>query len=151
MLQSKNLEIRSQSTLTRVDGNFEISIYSGEITKLCVFEMTAKLKKSFSTLPIGFYDVLFDRVKDSNFNDQRQIDSVNHVVDNCIYPQPTVAQFLQYDLRIKLYSYKDMVKLVNTDPKAFEKHAAVLLPDGKSLWASLEDIETYKLTKYEKQ
>src|SRR5574343_469715 len=67
-------------------GECFISKYSGELTATVLSKSVAKIKASFPQLPPEFYSILIDRVKDVGFCDKRLIDSVNYVIDNCIYP-----------------------------------------------------------------
>lgn len=129
--------------------HYNLSLYSGELTPGGVVEATAKIKKAFPALPPEFFDVLIDMVKNECFSDNRFMDAVNNVIKNCEYPTPTVAKFLSFDKSVKLYTYSDMIKLVNTDRKAFEKHKAIKVQGTKEpLWAHISDIERYKLERY---
>lgn len=56
-----------------------------------------KLKKAFPTLPEEFYDILCERIKEHELTDKRLIKAVNYVIDNCVYPTPTIANFILYD------------------------------------------------------
>jgi hypothetical protein len=57
----------------------------------------AKIKKAFPALPVEFYDILCEKIKEHNFTDHRLVKAVNHVIDSCIYPTPTIAQFITFD------------------------------------------------------
>lgn len=122
----------------------EISIYTGELTARVIVENAAKIKKSFPTLPIGFYQVFDERLKENNFTDTRLIDAVNHVIDTCVYPQPTIAQFISYDKRIKLYTYSQYCKLC--DEGDGKNYLPVKVGNNTSpVWAHINDINEYKL------
>ena len=121
-----------------------ISIYSGELTKEGMVEAIKTIKSSFPTLPDSFYVILTDRVRDNGFSDQRLLDAVKHVIDNCVYPQPTIAQFISYDAKIKTYSYHE----------AFDNGAETLKPvrlpnRNKPVWVRFDDIEKYNLLLWE--
>jgi len=88
----------------------EISIYSGHLTPLGITESMIKIKRSFPELDKEFYDILQDRLKENKFCDSRLKDAVNHVIDHCVYPRPTIAEFISYDKRVRLYSYYEAVE-----------------------------------------
>jgi len=106
-----------------------------------------KLKKAFPQLGAGFIDVFNDRIKANGYTDERLNDALAHVIDNCIYPTPTIAQFISYDRKMTLYNHSDMLKLNDTlNGKAFESHKAVLIGENTfPVWAHVNDIEKYKL------
>lgn len=56
-----------------------------------------KVSQAFPTLPEPFYDLLCERIKEHGFTDERLKKSVNYVIDHCIYPTPTIAQFISFD------------------------------------------------------
>lgn len=105
----------------------------------------AKIKKSFPGLPIGFYQVFDERLKANNFTDERLTDAVNHVIDTCVYPTPTIANFISFDRRIKVYTYAQYCKLCdegdgnNYLPVAINKNV-------KPVWAHINDISQFNLT-----
>lgn len=98
-------------------GDCFISKYSGELTAQALSRSVAKIKASFPQLPPEFYSILIDRVKAVGFCDERLIDSVNYVIDNCIYPTPTIANFLSFDKKKRLYSYKEVADLIDKGDK----------------------------------
>lgn len=139
------------SRLIKKDGYYEISIYDDELTTENIITGTIKLKKSFPALPKEFFDVFADRIKNNNFTDKRLNDSINHVIDNCIYPTPTIAQFISFDKRIKLYTYYDMIKMNDKTQGVFSQFRPIKV-DGisKPMYASISDIELYNLEPYKK-
>ena len=125
----------------------EISIYKGELHPECIFENVGRIKKSFPTLPIDFFDVFDDRLKANGFTDERLNDAVAHVIDTCIYPTPTIAQFISFDKTIKLYSYEDMVKKTEEfGPEIWNTYISIQFPDRvKKAWVHVDDIKKYNL------
>jgi len=128
-------------------GRNEISVYTGELTTPCIIKQVKKIKNAFPALPSGFYDILTDRIKDLNFSDERFMDSVNNLIDTCIYPQPTIANIISWDKRIKLYNYQEIVALVDRHGEVvWTSYKAVKINGFKSrVYASVTDIERYKL------
>ena len=122
----------------------EVSLYKGELTTAVVVDSVAKIKKAFPQLPAGFYDAFTDRIKDNEFCDERLTDAVNFVIDNCIYPQPTIANFISYDKTVKFKTHEQMCK-----EDLWSSHVAVKFPDmPKVVWVYANDVERYKLIKY---
>ena len=130
-----------------------ISLYAGELTPQCLVRSIGVIKKSFPALPLGFYDILIDRIQENKFSDERLTDAVNHVIENCIYPTPTIAQFLSWDKRIEVLNFDAMLKKVNEfggdemAGKIFaEQYSSILLPDReKPVWIHVNDIKMYNL------
>lgn len=125
----------------------EISVYDGELTPKCLIESVAVIKKSFPALPIGFYDVFTDRLKANGFSDERLKDAIAHVIDTCVYPQPTIAQFISYDKKIKLNSYEDMLKKLNEfGPDVWNSYKMIKMADRiKPVWVHVDDVKKIRL------
>jgi hypothetical protein len=140
------LRTLSQTNLEVIQGN-EISLYSGMLNTECVIENIKKVKKSFPSLLAGFYDVFSDRIKENRFSDSRLNDAVNHVIDNCIYPTPTIAQFISFDKRIKVYKYPEIVQMVEDgDPNAFSRYKRIVMKGlPEAVWVHVNDIAKYNL------
>lgn len=142
------MQKQSQKTLQikRTDDCFEMSIYRGSLTPVFVLESSIKIRNSFPSLPKEFFDVFSDRIQENNFCDSRLKDAVNHVIDNCIYPSPTIAQFISFDRNVNLYSYEDMTKKENQSRGTFKRYKPVKIKGvSKPKWASISDIELYNL------
>jgi len=110
----------------------ELSLYSGELTAQQVVKSIAMLKKSFPALPEGFYEVLSNRIKDNNFCDDRLRDAVKHVIDTCVYPTPTIANFISFDRKVKLYTYKEVCDYVHDGGKMEDFVSKEI--DGRRVW-----------------
>jgi hypothetical protein len=93
-----------------------------------------KIKATFPSLPKEFFIVLRERLGANNFTDQRLIDAVNHVVDKCIYPTPTIAEFISYDRRTKLYTYNEALNKVSEYGRPMTEIFAMKEIDGKKYW-----------------
>ena len=136
----KNLQQYSTSiSVTETDNDSSISLYQGQLTPQCVVSASIKLKNTFPALPTGFYDVLNDRIKEKGFSDQRLMDAINHVIDTCVYPTPTIANIISFDKRIKLYTYDEVLKLLDTGA-SFDDFK-VIERNGKKYRVKLADCE----------
>ena len=124
-----------------------MSVYRPEQTTLCIIEQVKKIKLAFPSLPAGFYDILTDRIRDLKLPDEQLIDAVNNLIDTCIYPNPTIASILSWDRRIKLYTYRDIVQLVNQYGRnVWDNYKRVIIDGQDKFFCSLDDIEKYELT-----
>lgn len=132
------------SKLTSSEYSTEVSIYTGPLTAKCIIENIAKIKKAFPALPLGFYDVFMDMIKENTFTDTRLRDAVKHVICNCQYPQPTIAQFISFDKRFKVYTYSQYCKLCDEgDGKNYQPVA--INGNTKPVWAHTNDINQFNL------
>lgn len=136
--------------MIKKDGFCEISIYNDELTKECIAKENVKLMTAFPALEPGFFKVFSDRIKANNYTDQRLKDAIGYVIDNCVYPTPTIAQFISFDKRIKLYSYDDVLKINEISNTAFQTHRPVRIGNlDRPMYATINDIEEYKLKQWE--
>lgn len=137
-----------QKNLIRKEDCFETTIYTGDLTKECIARESVNLMTAFPALDKGFFSVFSDRIKANNYTDERLHDAIAHVIDNCIYPTPTIAQFISFDKRINLYTYKDMLKLNDQmNGIAFKEYRPVKYSDNpRAMYASINDIKQYGLT-----
>lgn len=68
------------------------------------------LEAAFPKMDKAFHNILKERFKANNFNDERMLDSIAHVIDT--YEgwdkMPNVANFIQYDKKAKIYTYTEV-------------------------------------------
>lgn len=81
-----------------------VSRYKGVLTEKGIVEGVAVISKTFPALPVGFFDILIDRIKACRFSDERFHDAIVNVIDTCHYPTPTIADFIQFDKRIPCFN-----------------------------------------------
>jgi hypothetical protein len=94
-----------------------------------------KIKLSFPQLPLGFYDILSDMLVKDEFTDKRFSDAVEHVIRTCVYPQPTIAQFLSFDKKKKIHTYLEMCKMVEECGRSvWDDYDIIELQNGKKGW-----------------
>jgi len=128
-------------------------MYSGPLTPRVLVECSVKIQKAFPSLSPGFFEVFNEILKENGFSDSRLKDSVKHVIENCVYPTPTIAQFLSWDKRIKVLTYEDMVSKANEfggDKTAGKiltsQYKPIQFPDReKKVWVHIDDIKMYNL------
>lgn len=123
----KNLQqsFSQNSQLKISDSGAELSIYSGEMSVEQMAKQTVKAKAAFPHLKPEFFSVLIDRMRENGFSDERMKDAINNVIDNCRYPQPTMADFLSFDRRVKLYQYNQVCDMVTNNEAKFEDFSII--------------------------
>jgi hypothetical protein len=128
----------------------EISIYQGQLTTQSIVQGIVMIKKAFPALPIDFYDVFMDMVRETNFSDERLRDAIKHVICTCPYPTPTIANFISFDKKIKLNSYEDMIKKVaDFGAEIWKSYKAVKFPEReKVVWVHVDDMKIAKLKEF---
>lgn len=130
---------------TTVDENNELTTYIGEVlTAKTVIKEIGRIKIAFPALSAQFIDLLIDRAIEKGFTAQRLIDSVNNVIENCQYPTPTLANFLGFDKRIKLYSYNQICDLASKGIDSFENYKVITI-NGTAFRVLKSDFELYNL------
>lgn len=68
---------------------------------------------AFPKLPGGWYSILEEMLDDEQFSNDRLNDAVKNLIKVCQYPEPTVANLLSYDKKIKLYTYENLLSMSN--------------------------------------
>lgn len=112
----------------------DISVYEGgECTVPNVVRQIARLKKAFPQAPKEFYEILGERIKDKMIPDERLRDSIDNLIDNYHYPIPTIADVIGFDKRVKLLTYRDMVKVAPERPGVFEIYPKIEI-NGIKYW-----------------
>lgn len=125
-------------------GELQMSVYSGELTAENLITQSLKVLTAFPSLPNSFIDILLERVKAKGFSDQRLNDSINYVIDNCQYPTPTLANFLSFDKRVKVYTYNDLCGLASSGQASFEDFHRFKI-DGKAHYVKIADKKLYNI------
>jgi hypothetical protein len=128
----------------------EISIYNGPLTMDVIINSAAKIRAAFPALPIEFYEVFDERIKGNGFCNERLLDAVNHVIDHCVYPTPTIAQFISFDRRFKAFKYEEMLsKLDEFGAEIWLSYFSIKYHGmEKPLWVHINDIKEFKLEQY---
>jgi len=132
-------------SLDRISPSNEISIYNGNtISDEAIVKYSIKIRSAFPALPPEYYDVLLEMAKEERFTDERFRDAVHHVIKTCIYPAPTIAQFISFDKRFKVYTYSQYCKLCDEgDGKNYQPVA--INGNTKPVWAHTNDINQFNL------
>lgn len=82
--------------------------------------------------------------KEEGFTDERFRDAVHTVIKTCVYPTPTIAQFISFDKRIKTLNYDQFLKLC--DEGLGNNYKPIKFKDRPApIWIHINDIEQYKI------
>lgn len=140
-----NLHKQSTALLHKEsNGEQSLSIYTGELTAESVAKCVARVKVAFPSLPKDFFALFIERMKEKGFNDQRMIDSINHVIDNCQFPTPTMANFLSFDKRVKVLTYAEMCNQVTSQVTSSEAFAKIRI-NGILYWIRKADKDLFNI------
>ena len=90
-----------------------ISLYNDELANDLDVAGAIKIISVSFDLKNEYLILLSNKFIENKFTKQRLIDAVNHVIKTCIYPKPTLAQFLKFDEQMKLYNYRQYGEMVN--------------------------------------
>lgn len=138
-------KVSEQNSLPAVSDSGYISLYRGDLTPRFLIESSVKVRKAFPALDAGFFEVFNERIKSCGFSDDRLRDAVNFVIETCVYPTPTIAQFISWDKRIKVYSYEEMLKKWD-EGTGREAYKPIKFPDReKMVWVDVDDIKKYNI------
>jgi hypothetical protein len=100
----------------------------------------------FPKIPLPMLDELKNAFADNNFTDERIKDAVDYVRDT--YEGwdklPNIANFIQYDKKIKIYSWKESIEIGQ------QYLIAVDLGFNNPKWVLKEDQKKYKLKLWKK-
>lgn len=133
--------------MLQINKELYLSVYRGELSTRTVIECGKKIKQAFPSLPPGFYDVLSQRISHHKFSDERLRDAVNHVIDNCIYPTPTIAQFVGFDKRVRVLKYEEyLAKIGEYGSWVGKDYAPIKFHDQeRPVWIHVNDIKKYNI------
>jgi len=136
------------SPLIRAQYNDSVSVYKGIFTNEVAAIIITRIKAAFPALPDAFFGILASRIIDNNFCNERLTDAVNHVIDTCQYPNPSVAEFVSFDRKIKVLTYEDMLAKSNEmGHEIWESYRAVQFRNrAKKVWVHVNDVKMYNLT-----
>ncbi len=144
----KNFLQPLQTELPTHKNDKEISVYFGETVKPEVIAgETAKILVSFPSLDKLFFTVLTERLIKNNFTEQRLKDAVGYLLDNFHYQKPTIADIINFDKKIKLYSYHDVVFIITKNEARFEDFYKHWIGDTL-YWVKKSEVEMWNLTNY---
>lgn len=130
---------------TDLQGQTEISIYQGPLTPKCVVSEISKVRAAFPNLPQTFFDLLAERVAVNGFSDERLKAAVGYLIDNCPYPNPSIANIISFDKKYKIYRHSDVLEMLDKGRK-WDDFTKVFIKN-KLFYVSVSDKEMYNIPK----
>jgi hypothetical protein len=110
-----------------------------------------KVLTAFPTMQKGQVQMLVEMMIDEGFTRQRAIESVFHVVKT--YEgwdkNPNIANFIQWDKRIKVYTYGELSTRHDKGELVFSDYEPIDLGHDKPRFAKSDDVAKYNLKKWE--
>ena len=109
-ITAEQLLNNSQQSLSEDLDKKEISLYGeGEVSSKVLANCFIDLQQAFPKLPVGWYNILEKLLDTEKFTDKRLMDATNNLIKTCIYPEPTIANILGYDKKMRLYTYEEAI------------------------------------------
>lgn len=140
--QTKSLQKSQQEDISVNRENNELSVYkSGKVDAETFAHGVKKIKAAFPRLSNQWFDLLDEMIDQSGFTNERFKDAVYDLIKNCVYPEPTIANLLSFDKKIKIFTYKESLEYG-------QKYLTAIDINGKPFWAKTEDVERFKLKKW---
>ena len=110
-----------QEGLKKTQCSNEVSLYRGSLSDIGIAKNMRKLQSAFPKQNKEFFNVLAERLIANGFTDERLTDAVNNVIDNFQYKELNVSDIVQFDKKIKLYTYSEACRMVTKDGYEFGK------------------------------
>ena len=112
-----------------------------------IAEEVVKLKSAFPAISNEFLDVLSERIYANNFTEERIRDAVAYVLDNFRYRQPTIADVISFDKRVKVYSYVQILRmLVEVGPSVWNDYKPVKIEGvDRTVYVNIAEAESLGL------
>ena len=120
----------------------EISIYKDSLTRNHVKAECLKIRTAFPSLEKHFTDLLTEALVRNNFTNQRFTDAKNYVIDNHVYPKPSIAEFISYDKKVKTYTHKEACEV------GMEYLQSTDVGIGVCVWTDKQDFKNYGLKEW---
>lgn len=104
-----------------VNGNSEISAYSGEIADTGkVLSDIKRLQVAFPRQSPEFFNILSERIIANGFTGERLEDAIDYVIDNFAYKELNISDVIRFDRKVKLYTYREVSDLVTAGKASFD-------------------------------
>lgn len=135
---------KSSQALSKTNDEYSITTYTGELTQENVVRNFARIKACFPAISPEFYKVLMERIKEKGFSDDRLSDSVNNLIDNFQYPNPTLANILSFDRKVKVLDYNQVCALIGKQEASFDNFSKIFIRE-KMFYVRTSDKEIYNI------
>lgn len=127
------------------DGNASLSLYNDAPASPRDVALALKtLRDSFPKAEDGVFRVLSTAVVEDGMTAEQLADAVRHLVRNHRYATFTPADILSFDSRVPLYTYREVLRLVDRDEARFEDFHVVRVK-GETFRIKKSDAARYNL------
>lgn len=79
-----------------------------------------KLQGAFAKATPSFCNLLAERMIANGFDKRRIDDAIGWVLDNIRWQTPTIADIISYDRRCKLYTYREVLAMIDRGEATFD-------------------------------
>lgn len=128
----------------------DISIFTGELSDVVIFEQMKVLKIAFPDMQQDFTELLMKRIRANGFSNTRLIAAVENVVDSFTYKKLNIADIINFDVRVKFYTYKELESKVAAGEDLFSNYEVIDIGIGKPVRVRKEDFVRYGFKRYVK-
>jgi hypothetical protein len=117
-------QVLESTSLSRGEGCFELSIYKPDKPTQDVLAWGLKtLQACYPDTNAIVFDILLDRFKANQWGNKKIKDAINHLIETHVYKTINPANILTFDRKRKLYSYNQMIEMVNKfGAQVWDKH-----------------------------
>ena len=133
---------------------YSLSIYnSAPASREEIYNLLFWLNGAFGDISEKKLTLMAEAAYNEYFTPQRLKDAINYVIKNFRYREPTVADIVSYDKCLRLYTYSEACRLVNSGQARFENDGGDLKIYCKHpvcLWYRVSDAVKCGLVKSER-
>lgn len=123
------------------NGDF-ISVYSGkQLTKKVWDNGIAQIRAAFPNLKDDWYNLLTAKIRDKKFTVQQFVDAVDNLITNCKYPNPQIADLLNYQKGVRIISRQRFLTEANGQSKEFYACFTAIDIDGELFYANTSELK----------
>lgn len=133
------------SVAVRTFGFIEGSMYIGDVvTKEEGLEIGTHLMAAFPNVTQQFVCEMVRIAMSDGLTKARLSDSVDNLIRNHKYPTVTISDVINFDVKLKLYSYKRILKEEGKfDDDTLTRYAPYRRIDNMMLYAKIEDVYSF--------
>lgn len=91
-----------------------------QVEPIVIAQESAKIQVAFPKLDKLFFTVLTERLIKNGFTENRLRDAIGYLLDNFKYQTPTIADIINFDKKIKIYSHHEVELLIQEDKARFD-------------------------------
>lgn len=125
--------------------NKQLSIYFDKRLDPDTWAMEViKLRKAFQGLNADWFDILLERAKDRGFTNKRLSDAVNHAIDSCKYPTPTISDIINFDRHIEALTEMELMEKCERMGLSYKHQYVCIDLNGRPYWIKKRFQEAYK-------